>query len=201
MALLALALFLIIFLFLYFYYIKPQKEFIKLGLQDCFNKATDPINEVLSENNYETRDWMESMLQTQNEELKKCSYDSFLFSKGEENLIKLNLTMQLDDQKKLIDKYIEKIEARSIEQDRARAQDKATQEACFNMKIEKKNYDGCVSAERAKNNSYYSSIDYINFSLDLFEKIKGDINKDICLSRYNYQRFGVSEMLCSFRGY
>jgi hypothetical protein len=83
----------------------------------------------------------------------------------------------------------------------AQAQDRATQEACSNMKTEKKSYDECVNTERKRNNSYYSSADYLNFSLDFFGETKGDVSEDVCLNKYNYQRFGVSDMLCIFRGY
>ncbi len=194
--------------FVYFYYIGPQKEFIKLELQNCFNKAMSPMNEMLAANGNESKNWVEATLETQNEELQRCSYDILFFSKGERNTIRLNLSIQIDEQKKKVDRYIEKINTaeavrqQALEsQQRAREQDLRTQEACSNMKSEKKNYDSCVDTERKKNNSYYSSADYLNFSFDFFGENQGDLDKDVCLRKYNFQRFGVDNMLCIIRSY
>jgi len=192
-------LFFIIFLmfvfFVYFFYIKPQREYIKTVAQNCINKAIEPINGEVAKyfpNPYKTKLGFESMLEIQSGEIAKClnNYDSILFLSAEKNLFKLDLDSKLDAQQKAIDSYNKKIDERLAQQ--KQQQDKQT--SCSNMKIENKNYQDCVSAEIKKENSYYSSVDYISsiMSLNLNDK------NNICLQKYNYLRFGVNETDCLF---
>lgn len=198
-ALLFLFVLLILGAFAYFYYIKPQREFIKINTQKCIASAMAPIDSEVAKYNpnpYKTEYGFEEMLKVQSPELDKCidNYNSILFSEPERSLFLLNLSSTLDAQRAKISEYAARINKIISENNRQLDKDKA----CTDMKAEQKGYQDCVSAERKKDNTYYSSSEYMLFFTDFLGNTKGDVNKDICLSKYNYQRFGVSWMSCSF---
>jgi hypothetical protein len=186
-------------LFAYFYYIKPQREFIEINAQKCITEAMTQINsEVIkhSPNPYVTRQGFDNMLGVQRTKLNKCtdSYNSIFLSRPEKKLFLLNLNSELDSQERKINEYIKRIDDKISENE----QQQNKKKACADMEAEQKKYQDCVVIERGKGNTYYSSAEYISFFTDFLGNSKGDVNKDICLSEYNYQRFGVSMIDCSF---
>ena len=193
--LLLLIIFLMFVFFAYFYYVKPQREYIKVSSQNCINKAMEPINSETAKyqpNPYKTKAGFDEMLKAQSIEVSKCmgNYDTILFSSAEKNLFKLDLDSKINTQQKSIDSYNNKIDERLAQQ--KQQQDKQTD--CSNMRTENKSYQDCVSAEIKKGNTYYSSVDYISSIMSPNVNDK----KNICLQKYNYLRFGVSETDCLF---
>lgn len=189
----------------FFYYIKPQREFIKANTQNCISKAMEPINQEVVKNlptPYVTQEGFIKMQKAQVSKINECisQYNTILYSRPEKNMLFLNVNSLIDIQNTKINDYIKKINDKITADNNEKTKQLASQKqrqdqinACRNVKPERDKYQNCLKEEMDKNPSDSNIFTYM---------ISPNINQENngCLKKYNYFRFGVSELDCIFMG-
>lgn len=176
--------------FFYVYYIKPQREFVKIDTSECIQKAMAPINDEASkqyQTAYKTKQWFDSEKNKQENSINKCiaKYNSILFSGPERNLLTLNTNTLIDNQNKKIESYLRILDEKIKDSN----EQKAKKQACSDMTAMKEKYQNCINDEMKKDPGSLEVLDFVLFP----EKNQAS---NPCLKKYNYIKFGVSEMEC-----